>query len=92
MEADAREKDGLAKMPDEFKLASHWKLFAEAVETYLSQILGSGRVPLSYVIRRMEIAPPDQAYQTEQARMIAIAPLVSPFFQRDNARIMDRLA
>ena len=51
-EDDARmDKEIVAKAPDKFKSGSTWKIFAEALETYLSQLLGSGRVPLSYVIR-----------------------------------------
>ena len=87
LEDEAREKDSLAKLPDKFKVAAQWKIFAEAIETYLSQILGSGRVPLSYVICRTVLAPIGQAYGTEQARMIALAPLNGASYQRDNARV-----
>jgi hypothetical protein len=47
LEDDAREKDSFAKLSDKFKLASQWKIFAEAFETNLSQIFGSGRVRLA---------------------------------------------
>jgi hypothetical protein len=87
LEDDAREKESLAKLPDKFKVATQWKIFAEAIETYLSQILGSGRVPLSYVIHQMVLAPMEQAYDTEQARMIALAPLNGISYQQDNARV-----
>ena len=63
------------------------EVFAKALETYLSQILGSGRVPLSYVLWRMVAAPANQAYATEQAMMIALAPLTGASLQRDNARV-----
>jgi hypothetical protein len=85
LEDEAREKDSLAKLPDKFKVAPQWKIFAEAIETYLSQILGSGRVPLSYVIYHTVLAPIGQAYGTEQARMIALAPLNGASYHRDNA-------
>ena len=51
-EDDARsDKEPVAKAPDKFKSATSWKIFAEALETYLGQILGSGRIPLRYIIR-----------------------------------------
>jgi hypothetical protein len=43
IEDEARgDKEVVAKAPDKFKNASNWKLFAEALETYLNQLLGSG--------------------------------------------------
>jgi len=58
------DKETAAKDPDKFKSARNWKIFAEALETYLSQLYGSGHVLLSYVIRGIIVAPPDQAYET----------------------------
>ena len=88
LEDDARlDKETVAKMPDKFKLASNWKIFSEAMETYLSQLLGSGRVPLSYVIRRNNTPDPDAVYDTQQEENVAIAPLVGTSYQRDNARV-----
>jgi hypothetical protein len=82
------DKEMVAKAPDKFKNATNWKIFAEATETYLAQLTGSGRVPLSYVIRRVAVLPdPDIAFETEQARMIALAPLNGSSFQRDNAKV-----
>jgi hypothetical protein len=50
LEDEARgDKELVAKAPKKFKVASNWKIFAEATETYLSQLQGSGRVPLSYI-------------------------------------------
>jgi hypothetical protein len=90
LEDDTRvDKELVAKAPDKFRNASHWKVFAEAMETYLAQLTGSGRVPLSYVIRRLAALPDadNVAFETEQARMIALAPLNGPPFQRDNAKV-----
>jgi hypothetical protein len=67
LEDEARDKDSIAKLPDKFKLATQWNVFTETLETYLGQLLGSGRVPLSYVNRRVTVAEPDEAYHTEQA-------------------------
>jgi hypothetical protein len=35
LEDDAREKESLAKLPNKFKVVTQWKIFAEAIETYL---------------------------------------------------------
>jgi hypothetical protein len=44
------------------------------------QLLGSGKVPLSYVIRTDAIAVPGVVYATEQAHLVVLAPLnVSSF-------------
>jgi hypothetical protein len=43
LEDDARmDKEFVVKAPEKFKTASSWKVFSEALETYLGQILGSG--------------------------------------------------
>jgi hypothetical protein len=44
---DAADKDVMAKMPDKFKQPSQWKVFAELVETYLSQLKDVGVFPLT---------------------------------------------
>jgi hypothetical protein len=49
---DEQRGDGesTAKAPDKLKTASNRKTFSEAFETYLGQLIGSGRIPLSYAI------------------------------------------
>jgi hypothetical protein len=47
IEDEARaDKEPTAKMPDKFKIPSSWKVFSEAMETYLGQLKGTGRIPL----------------------------------------------
>jgi hypothetical protein len=88
LEDEARaDKEVVAKAPDKFKNASNWKVFAEAMETYLMQLYGSGKVPLNYVIRPDTVATPGAVYPTEQARMVTLAPLNGSSFQRDNAKV-----
>jgi hypothetical protein len=88
LEDEARaDKELVAKAPDKFNNASNWKVFAEAMETYLMQLYGSGKVPLNYVIRPDTAATPGAAYPIEQAWMIALAPLNGSSFQRDNAKV-----
>ncbi len=43
LEDDTRlDKEMVAKAPDKLRNANHWKVFAEAMETYLAQLTGSG--------------------------------------------------
>ncbi len=87
-EDDARmDKEIMAKAPDKFKNGIAWKVFAKATETYLGQLLGSGRIPLSYVIRKIDIPDLDAIYQNNIEHLIAIAPLQGDAFQRDNTKV-----
>jgi hypothetical protein len=87
-EDDARtDKEAIAKAPEKFKTANTWKVFAEATETYLGQLIGSGRIPLRYVIRRLVTPEPGTMFQTEQEQAIALAPLTGIAYQRDNAKV-----
>jgi hypothetical protein len=70
------ERESVAKLPDKFKQPSQWRVFAELVETYLSQLKGSGRVALNYVIRKLPISNPEAVYETDAEQAVAIAPLV----------------
>jgi hypothetical protein len=88
IEDEARtEKDQVATMPEKFKKASEYKLFEESLETYLGLLRGTGRIPLSYVIRHDEVADPSAIYESENEQRIALAPLVGPEFNRDNAKV-----
>ncbi len=87
MEDEARADKETAKIPEKFKIPSNWKIFSEALETYLGQLKGTGRIPLCYVIRRHAQPLPDAQYQTELEQSIALAPLLGPDFQRDNVRV-----
>ncbi len=44
------DKELTAKMLDKFKLPSQWKVFSEAMQTYLEKLKGTGCIPLSYVV------------------------------------------
>jgi hypothetical protein len=68
-------------------VASQWKVFAQALEMHLGQLCGSGRDPLNYIICHTAVAPLEEAYETEQARLVAVAPLNGPSYQRDNAKV-----
>jgi hypothetical protein len=81
------DKEQTAKMPEKFKAPNGWRIFAEAMETYLSHLKGSGRIPLCYVIRKDTVPVPNAVYDTVLEESIAIAPLVGDDFQRDNTRV-----
>jgi len=88
MEDEARaDKEPVAKAPDKFKTATSWKIFAEAMKTYLGQILGSGRIPLRYVIRRLANPDPTTVYANDNELGIAMAPLTGDPFARDNVKV-----
>jgi hypothetical protein len=88
LEDEARaDKEQAAKMPDKYKSPANWKVFAEAMQTYLGQLKGTGCTPLSYVIRRVAQLPDDTIYQMELEQSIAMAPLLGPDYLRDNARV-----
>jgi hypothetical protein len=88
MEDDVRaDKEPVAKAPDKFKSATSWKIFAKALETYLGQILGSGRIPLRYIIHRLANPYPAAVYANENERGIAMAPLTGDSFIRDNVKV-----
>jgi hypothetical protein len=74
-------------MPDKFKQSSQWRVFAEMIETYLSQLMGSGRVHLNYVIRKLTDPIPEAAYETDAKQAVAIAPLVGEQYNRDNNKV-----
>jgi hypothetical protein len=78
-----------AKAPNNFKLGCSWKVVAKALETYLGQIMGSGRAPLKYVIRKVKVPDPNTIYQTEQERNISIVSLIKEAFPHDNSKVYD---
>jgi len=57
------------------------------IETYLSQLKGSGRVALNSVIRKNTVPVPGMIFQTDAEQAVAIAPLAGEQFNRDNAKL-----
>jgi hypothetical protein len=80
-------RESIAKLPDKFKQPSQWRVFAELVETYLSQLKGSGCVALNYVIRKLAVPIPGMIYETVAEQAVTIAPLVGEQYNRDNAKV-----
>ena len=81
------DKEVVAKLPDKFKQPNQWKVFAELIETYLSQLKGSGRIPLNYVIRKQAVPIPNAVYATDEEQIVAIAPLTGDQYNKDNAKV-----
>jgi hypothetical protein len=48
------ERKSDVKMPEQFKLTFKWIIFLEAVDIYLNQLKGQGRIPLNYIIRTVK--------------------------------------
>jgi len=57
------------------------------METYMGQLMGSGKIPLKYIIHSQALADPNTIYATPQAQLIALAPLNGDAFNRDNAKV-----
>jgi hypothetical protein len=62
-------------------------VFAEAIETYLGPILGPGRIPLRYVIRRLAVPNPEAIYANDNELAVAMAPLTGDSYARDNVKV-----
>jgi hypothetical protein len=77
----------VANLPDKFKIASTWKIFAEALDTYLGQLKGIGHIPLKYVIHHYAIPVPEAIFQNELEESIALVPLTGEKYQRDNSKV-----
>jgi hypothetical protein len=79
-EAIATAKDYKPPMPEKFKTSAKYKNFKEAVQNYLSQLMGIIDVPLVYVIRGEKRPNRDGPFTTETERLIATAPLKGEAF------------
>jgi len=77
----------VAKLPDKFKQPNQWKVFAELIETYLSQLKGSGRIPLNYVIQKQAMPILNAVYATDEEQIVAIAPLTGEQYNKDSAKV-----
>jgi hypothetical protein len=86
-----KDEDVIVEAPAEYKTRTKWKAFKEGSIAYLNCIKGSHNIPLAYVIRDNAIPQPNQAYQSDHHRMIAIAPLAGPEYEEDNGKVFDLL-
>jgi hypothetical protein len=91
MAISAQEEDLVVKPPSEFKKDTKWKNFKEGAIAYLNAVKGKYEIPLAYVIREDEQPVPNQIYQSEHHRLIAVTPLRGIEFEEDNGRVFDLL-
>jgi hypothetical protein len=85
------DEDNIVKAPAEYKTGSKWKAFKEGAIAYLNGVKGKHDIPLAYIIRDQEVPQPNQVFQSEHQRLIAITPLQGVEFEDDNGRVFDLL-
>jgi hypothetical protein len=91
MTFETKEGDTILKPPAEFKAGMKWKSFKEGTIAYLNLIKGMHNIPLAYVICEDKALPPNQIYQSEHHRLIAITPLLGIEFEEDNGIVFNLL-
>jgi hypothetical protein len=79
------------KAPTEFTTGSKWKPFKEGVVAFFNSQKGRGHIPLAYIIRDQDILDPNEVYNTEHQRLIAVTPLQGFEFGEDNGKVFDHL-
>jgi hypothetical protein len=90
-ESQDDEQQTTVKSPGEFKAGSKWKAFKEGVIAYLNSVCGGHNIPLAYIIRENEVPDPNEAYNTEHQRLIAITPLQGLEYSDNNGYVFDFL-
>lgn len=92
MTFETQEEEAMTvKPPGEFLQGSKWKPFKGGAIAYFNSIKGRGLIPLAYVIRENEIPDPNQVYDSEHQRLIAVTPLLGIEFSEDNGKVFDHL-
>lgn len=87
LDIDLVDTNTKAITPGKFKDERKWPEWERAFENYLSVIPGVNGVPLSYVIREVEVPDPGAIYETHNDRLISRAPLVGSYFIADTRRV-----
>jgi hypothetical protein len=87
----AQEEELVVKPPGEFKKDTKWKGFKEGAIAYLNAIKGKYNIPLAYVIRENANPLPNQVFQSEHHRLIAVTPLQGIEYEEDNGRVFGLL-
>lgn len=77
--------------PGKFKDERKWPEWEKAFTNYLSVIPGVNGIPLSYIVRELDVPIPGLVYQTFNERMVNRAPLVGQFFIADTRRVHNLL-
>jgi hypothetical protein len=90
-EKDDKDADVEVKPPDKFIVGSKWSVFKEGFETYLNSQKGRGMIPLSYVIRTLDVVDPQEMFETDHEKIVKTVPLSGPDFAFDNGNVYDLL-
>jgi hypothetical protein len=91
-EAEAAEApDDLVKKPEAFKKDTKWRPWRESVQTYLHSKLGQASIPLAYVIRDLDVPPPNVIYNTVHEQLVNRAIHHGPEFNTNNGIVFDLL-
>jgi hypothetical protein len=90
-EGAEKETEVEVKAPDKFTASSKWFVFKEGFETYLTSQHGRGNIPLSYVIRPLDVFDPNEIFETDHERIIKSVPLIGPDYVEDNGMVYDLL-
>jgi hypothetical protein len=89
---EQKEDDTTAiKPPTEFTTGSKWKPFKEGVVAFFNSQKGRGHIPLACVIRDQDIPDPNEVFDTEHQRLIAVTPLQGIEFGEDYGKVFDHL-
>jgi len=91
-EAEAADApDDLVKKPEAFKKDTKWRPWKESVESYLHSKNGQASIPLAYIIREHDLAPPDATYATTHEMLVNRAILFGPEYNVNNGIVYDLL-
>jgi hypothetical protein len=74
-----------------FKKDTKWRPWKESVDTYLHSRIGQASIPLAYIIREHDVAPPDAVYLTTHEELVNRAILVGPEFNTNNGIVYNLL-
>ena len=73
--------------PNKLKGGKDWYDWRDAVTNYLSILMGSNGVPLSYVVRVLPAPASRNNFSTYEEEVIALVPLNGAFFNADSKRV-----
>jgi hypothetical protein len=87
----AEAPDDLIKKPEPFKKDTKWRPWKESVSTYLHSKIDQATVPLAYIIREHDVAPPNVVYGTTHEQLVNQAILFGPKYNTNNGIVFDLL-
>jgi hypothetical protein len=92
LQLDKQEEDtSQVKPPSKFKANTKLKQFKEGTIAYFNSLHTKSQIPLAYVIRENEVPGPNDIYESEYQRLIAVTPLHGIEYSEDNSKVFDYL-